>query len=163
MLSLHGSILSNTNRRRLERAIRNQANRLVGDLRGLNITRLKGVALRVSNFIFDQIENLQNNTIQLADRALRSSTPGVEINNALLEFKAGLGESLSNFRWRTESALKRFIRDTLESVNIRGAPGTALRELWGSASVQEVLESAGPLVEDRVNRIISIITRAIRA
>lgn len=150
ILSLQGSVLSNTQRNRLEREVRNQANQLVRDLRALNITNLHGVASQVTNYLLDQIETLQNNTISLADRALESPTPGNVLNDAFLNFKAGLGRSIINFKRRAERAIIKFIRDTLQSLNIRNIRG---------ASIQDVLESARARVTARLNEINSLITR----
>lgn len=152
ILSLQLNILNIVERRRLERAIRSQANQLARELRGLNISNLHGLTTNVINGVLDRVGNVLDQASSLANRALASETPGNVINNALLELKVNLGSRLQQFQRSTERDLQRYVRDTLNSLNIRNLRGS---------NVNELLQSAQNRIQARVGEISSLVSRVL--
>jgi hypothetical protein len=152
ILSLQSNALSANERRRLESSIRSQANQLARELRGLNISNLHGLTTNVINGVLDRVEGVLDQASSLANRALASETPGNVINNALLELKVNLGRRIQQFQRNTERDLQRFVRDTLNSLNIRSIRGNNLNE---------VLQSAQTRIQARVGEIVSLVNRVL--
>jgi hypothetical protein len=150
VLNLQGPRDNTAQRRRLEREIRTQVQRLIQELEGLNIDRLQTIAKSAVSLTFDRLQSLQQRVLDVSRRALEHHQPGTVLSEELLQLREGLGQSLVDFQKSLESGLIRLVRDLLRSSRIRGVYGN---------SVELLVESITERVTDRVDTITDIFRR----
>lgn len=135
---------------RLENLIRLEVQRLIQEIDGVSISRLRSIVNSAVNVTFEKLSILQDRVLDVSRRALEHHQPGSVLAEELLLFREGLGQSFVEFHQSLQESLLRLIRDVVRRSRISGTYG---------GSIEVYIRSIVDRVRDRVENIQDLISR----